>query len=150
MGNTIIPKITYSSSGDLLSIWTGLSKGGARIVTMKPDCSTFYAEKGQKCVGIYWYDAGRILLPLFRSGDLSEAVKYPELLVDYRRDSDTLVFGNRESVDRREPIASGLTAHLDHSGMANRFTLERAAATLLPCFQQPIDRDEKVGADKSE
>lgn len=150
MGKTINAKITYSSSGDLLSIWTGVSKGGARVVTMKPDCSTFYAKGGHECVGIYWYDAGRILLPLFENGDLSEAVKYPELFLDYCRETDTLVFGNRESVDRVELIASGLMAHLGQTGLANRFTLEKASTTLLPCFRRPIDRDGKVGADKPE
>ena len=144
MGNVKKAKFTYSALGDLLSIWVAVSKGGAKIVTMKPDCASFYA--GGKCVGVYWYDAGRILLPVLEQGDMSEAVKYPELLVDYCRETDVLVFGNREALVRDEEMAAGIIAHIDRAGLAARFTLENASAVLLPHFRHPIDRDDVVAA----
>ncbi len=136
MGNSIKAKITYSALGDLLSIWTGISKGGAQIVTMQPDCSSFYAREGQKCVGIYWYDAGSILLPLLERNDTSEADKYPELLVNYSRETDILAFGNRKTAARKEAMAPGIVSHIDPAGLANRFTMERASDILLPLLKQ--------------
>ena len=59
------------------------------------------------CVGIYWFDACRILLPVLERGDMSEVEKYPELLVDYCRETDTLVFGNREAVVRSQEMTGG-------------------------------------------
>lgn len=137
MGEITELDVGYSELGDLLSIWTKPPEGGAKVVTMKPDCSSFYAEG--KCVGVYWYDAGRILLPILTQDDISEAAKYPELLVDYCREADVLVFGNREAVARSEEMAAGFIAHIDRAGLVNRFTLEDASATLLPHFLHPVD-----------
>lgn len=139
MKNMTTLEITYSGSGDLLSIWgngKGLYKGSAQIVTMDPNCSSFYNSDGQ-CVGIYWFDAGRIALPVLERGDLSEVQKYPELLVDYCRESDTLLFGNRNPVIRSEEIVTGLTAHLGPNGLAQRFTLENVSDVLLYRFHNP-------------
>ena len=139
MGNITTPEITYSGAGDLLSIWgngKGPYEGSARIVTMDPDCSSFYNSDG-KCVGIYWFDAGRIALPVLERDDLSEVKKYPELLVDYCRESDTLLFGNRHPVIRSEEIVPGLTAHLGPDGLAQRFTLENVSDVLLYRFHNP-------------
>ncbi len=139
MKNMTTLEITYSGSGDLLSIWgngKGLYKGSAQIVTMDPNCSSFYNSDG-KCVGIYWFDAGRIALPVLERDDLSEVQKYPELLVDYCRESDTLLFGNRHPVIRSEEIVPGLTAHLGPDGLAQRFTLENVSDVLLYRFHNP-------------
>lgn len=139
MKNMTTLEITYSGSGDLLSIWgngKGLYKGSAQIVTMDPNCSSFYNADG-KCVGIYWFDAGRIALPVLERDDLSEVQKYPELLVDYCRESDTLLFGNRNAVIRSEEIVPGLTAHLGPDGLAQRFTLENVSDVLLYRFHNP-------------
>ena len=139
MKNMTTLEITYSGSGDLLSIWgngKGLYKGSAQIVTMDPNCSSFYNSDG-KCVGIYWFDAGRIALPVLERDDLSEVQKYPELLVDYCRESDTLLFGNRNPVIRSEEIVPGLTAHLGPDGLAQRFTLENVSDVLLYRFHNP-------------
>ena len=139
MKNMTTLEITYSGSGDLLSIWgngKGLYKGSAQIVTMDPNCSSFYNADG-KCVGIYWFDAGRIALPVLERDDLSEVKKYPELLVDYCRESDTLLFGNRNPVIRSEEIVPGLTAHLGPDGLAQRFTLENVSDVLLYRFHNP-------------
>ena len=139
-------RIDFSAVGDLLSIWAkGPSKGGAHYVTLKPHFDTFYldADATEKhCVGIYWFDACRILIPVLEQGDMSEVEKYPELLVDYRRESDTLTFGNHEPVVRSHEMAAGLTAHIDRRGLAGSFTLEDASAILLHHFRNPIDRDD--------
>ncbi len=140
MGEITKLDVDYSALGDLLSIWTRPPKGGAKIVTMMPDCSSFYAEG--KCVGIYWYDAGRILLPVLERDDMTEAAKYPELLVDYCRETDVLVFGNRERAVRSEEMATGITVHIGPAGLANRFTVGNASATLLTRFRHPIDQED--------
>ena len=143
-------RIDFSAVGDLLSIWgKGPSKGGAHYVTLKPHFDTFYldADATEKhCVGIYWFDACRILMPVLERDDMSEVEKYPELLVDYRRESDTLTFGNREPVVRSHEMAAGLTAHIDRRGLAGSFTLEDASAILLHHFRNPIDRDDYTPA----
>lgn len=139
MGNLTPPQITYSASGDLLSIWSqdqGPAQGTAQIVTMRPGISSFYTPAGQ-CIGIYWYDAGRIILPLLERDDPSEAAKYPELLVDYQRKSDALHFGNRQPAVSRRQIAPGLTAHLAPNGLAQKFTLENVSNILLSRLRRP-------------
>ncbi len=144
MGNLIDLDIDFSAIGDLLSIWTkGPSKGGGHYVTLRPHIDTFYldADAADKhCVGIYWFDACRILLPVLERGDMSEVEKYPELLVDYCRETDTLVFGRREAIVRSQEMTEGLTAHFDHTGLAGSFTLENASDILLRHFRNPIDQ----------
>jgi uncharacterized protein YuzE len=144
MGDVVKLDIDFSAVGDLLSIWirTGPTKSGARIVTMEPDISSFYTSD-KKLIGIYWFDACRILLPVLERGDMSEVEKYPELLVDYHPDTDVLVFGNREECVRSEDMAENLTAHIGQDGLVNRFTLENASVTLLYHFRNPIDKDDR-------
>ena len=148
MGNVIESRIDFSALGDLLSIWGKCpEKGGAEIVTMEPNISSFYLDADateKRCVGIYWFDACRILLPVLERGDVSEVEKYPELLVEYCGDTDTLTFGNREPVVRSHLMAPGLTAHFDHRGLAGRFTLENASEILLHHFRNPIDEDDST------
>lgn len=131
-----------------MSIWgKGPDKGGARIVTMEPNISSFYSDADaadKHCVGIYWFDACRILLPVLERDDMSEVEKYPELLVGYCRETDTLIFGNREAVVRSQEMTEGLTAHFDHSGLAGSFTMENASVILLRHFYNPIDKDSKA------
>ena len=145
--------IDFSAVGDLLSIWAkGPSKGGAHYVTLKPHLDTFYldADATEKiCVGIYWFDACRILLPVLERGDMSEVEKYPELLVDYCRESDTLTFGNQEPVVRSHKMAPELTAHIDRRGLAGSFTLENASDILLHHFRNPIDRGDNAASKKT-
>ena len=150
MGNLADLDIDFSEIGDLLSIWAkGPSKGGGHYVTLRPHLDTFYldADAAEKyCVGIYWFDACRILLPVLERGDMSEVEKYSELLVDYCRETDTLVFGNREAVVRSQEMTARLTAHFDHSGLAGRFTMQNASVTLLHHFYNPIDKDSRAKA----
>ena len=150
MGDSTDLNIDFSSVGDLLSIWArGPSKGGGYFVTLRPHIDTFYSDadaSDKHCVGIYWFDARRILSPVLEWGDMSEVEKYPELLVDYSPDADVLVFGNREESVRSEEMAEGLTAHLGPEGLANRFTLERASVILMRHFRNPIDRDDNAVA----
>ena len=145
MGDVVKPRIDFSALGDLLSIWvpTDPTKSGARIVTMEPDISSFYTPD-ERFVGIYWFDACRILLPVLERGDMSEVEKYPELLVDFCPDTDVLVFGNREESVRSEEMAENLTAHIGADGLADRFTLENASVILLPHFYNPIDKDSRA------
>ena len=146
MGKLTELDIDFSAGGDLLSIWTkGPSKGGGHFVTLEPHMDTFYldADAADKhCVGIYWFDAYRILLPVLERGDMSEVEKYPELLVDFCPDTDVLVFGNREESVRSQEMAENLTAHIGADGLADRFTLENASVILLYHFRNPIDRDD--------
>lgn len=140
--------VDFSAIGDLLSIWSKRpSKGGGHYVTLRPHLDTFYsdAEAADKhCVGIYFFDACRILLPVLEHGDMSEVEKYPELLVNYCQETDTLVFGNREAVVRSQEMAEGLTAHFDHRGLAGSFTMENASVILLHHFYNPIDKDSRA------
>ena len=142
MGDVAELRIDFSALGDLLSIWirVGPAKSGAEIVTMEPNISSFYTIADKRLIGIYWFDACRILMPVLERGDMSEVEKYPELLVDYRCESDTLTFGNREPAVRSHEMAAGLTAHIDRRGLAGSFTLENASAILLHHFRNPIDR----------
>ena len=150
MGNVAELDIDFSAEGDLLSIWirTGPSESGARMVTLRPNISSFY-KSDEKLVGIYWFDACRILLPVLERGDMSEVEKYPELLVDYSRETGTLTFGNQEPVVRSHKMAPGLTAHIDRRGLAGRFTLENASDILLYHFRNPIDKDDDTGDKKT-
>lgn len=144
MGIVIEPRIDFSALGDLLSIWgKGPDKGGAQIVTMEPNISSFYSAD-KRCVGIYWFDACRILLPVLDRDDMSEVEKYPELLVDYRRETDILVFGNLKDCVRTEEMAENLTSHIGRDGLANRFTMENASVILLHHFYNPIDKDSRA------
>ena len=149
MGKVEKLDIDFSAVGDLLSIWirTGPCESGAEIVTMEPNISSFY-RSDERFIGIYWFDACRILLPVLEHGDMSEVEKYPELLVDFCPDTDVLVFGNREESVRSEEMAKNLTAHIGIEGLVNRFTLENASVTLLHHFRNPIDKDDctPVGA----
>ena len=146
MGDLTDLDIDFSAVGDLLSIWVKRpSKGGGHYVTLRPHFDTFYLDADatiKDCVGIYFFDACRILLPVLERGDMSEVEKYPELLVDYCRETDTLVFGNREPVIRSQEMTEELTAHFDHRGLAGSFTMENASAILLHHFRNPIDRDD--------
>lgn len=144
MGDVAELHIDFSALGDLLSIWIliGPAKSGAHLVTFEPNISSFYTTADERLIGIYWFDACRILMPVLERGDMSEVEKYPELLVDYRCESDTLTFGNREPVVRSHEMAAGLTAHIDRRGLAGSFTLENASAILLHHFRNPIDRDD--------
>ena len=142
MGDVAELDIDFSALGDLLSIWirTGPSESGAQVVTLEPNISSFY-RADKKLVGIYWFDACLILMPVLERGDMSEVEKFPELLVNYHRETDTLIFGNREPVMRSHEMAEGLTAHYDWRGLAGSFTLENASAILLHHFRNPIDGD---------
>ncbi len=148
MGDVAELRIDFSALGDLLSIWkrTGPAKSGAHLVTFEPNISSFYTTADEGLIGIYWFDACRILMPVLERGDMSEVEKYPELLVDYRRESDTLTFGNREPVIRSHEMAPGLTAHIDHRGLVGSFTMENASAILLHHFRNPIDKDGYIPA----
>lgn len=146
MADIVKLRIDFSAVGDLLSIWVkGPSKGGGHFITLKPHLDAFYLDASaadKHCVGIYWFDACRILMPVLERGDMSEVEKYPELLVDYSLDTDVLVFGNREKCVRSEEMAEGLTAHIGPEGLANRFTLDSASVILLHHFRNPIDKDD--------
>ena len=140
MGDAVKLEIDFSALGDLLSIWASKvpDKGGARIVTMEPDISSFYSSH-RECVGIYWFDACRILLPVLERGDMTEVKKYPELVVDHFRETDTLNFGNREAVVGSQEMTPGLIAHFDLGGLACSLTMENASAILLHHFSNPVD-----------
>ncbi len=142
MGDAIKLDIHFSALGDLLSMWApdAADKSGARIVTMHPDISSFHSAEGQ-CIGIYWFDARRILLPLLERGNMAEVERYPDLLVDYCRETDTLTFGNREAAVISQEMSSELVVNFDHRGSVCSFTMGKASDILLHHFRNPIDKD---------
>ena len=54
------------------------------------------------------------------------------LLIEYRRDCDTLRLGNGGGVSRKQAVADTLSAEFDGDGGIVGFTLERAAKQLSP------------------
>ena len=137
-------QVSYSAMGDLLYIRKdGVPRdGGGRPITIRPDMTGFYRKDQRVCVGFDLLDARRILLPLLYENDMSGAADFPEFMVKYCRETDTLTIGNREESVRSEEMTEGLTAHLGPEGLANRFTLERASVILMRHFRNPIDMDD--------
>ena len=125
-------KIDYVATADLLSIWPGgPDSGGGYAVTFKPDFDTFYSEDDGKCVGVYLFDAARILLPQLTQEVAYVEFQYQELRGSYSREIDTLVIG-----DGTHPatgaMSDGIMAHYNDEGLAVSFTLKNVSQWLLP------------------
>lgn len=136
-------RVSYSAMGDLLYIRKdGVPcDGGGRPVTMRPDMTVFYRKDERTCVGFDLLDAARVLLPVLYQNDMSGAARFPELLVEYCRETDTLTVGNRKTSIRQEEMAENITAHVGDDGLVNQFALENASVILLHHFRNPIDKD---------
>ena len=126
-------KIAYTWQSDYLSVWNNL-KGPmkAHDITSSAIFTSFHSPNG-KCRGFDLFDAAQMLLPFFK-GEISNGELYNrELNAEYDAITDTLkLISNRHAPARSETIANGFTAHCAAPGWAIGFTLERAAATLMP------------------
>ena len=128
----ITVQIDYSVNGDLLWLGNGVpNTDSAQNVTFEPDFDAFFSVDG-KCVGVYLFDAARILLPPLTVDSTDVKFNFKELSGVYSRDTDTLTIGNGNAAASDREIAKGLTARYDDTDKVAGFTLERAAELLLP------------------
>ena len=125
-------EVDYVAKGDLLWLGNGIpNTDSAQNVTFEPDFDAFFSVDG-KCVGVYLFDAARILLPQLTLESPTVKFRFKELSGIYSRDADTLTIGNGNMAARSEEMAKGLAAHYDDTGEIVGFTLEQAGALLLP------------------
>ena len=128
----IAVEVDYAVKGDLLWLGNGIpNTDSAQNVTYEPDFDAFFSVDG-KCVGIYLFDAARILLPQLTLDSPVVKFRFKELSGAYSRNTGTLTIGNGNMAVSSEEMAKGLTAHYDETGEVIGFTLERAAELLLP------------------
>ena len=126
-------KIAYTWQGDYLSVWNNL-KGPVKAhdITSATILTAFHSPNG-KCRGFDLFDAAQMLLPFF-TREISKGELYNrELTAEYDAINDSLkLISNRHAPTHSETIANGFTAYCAETGWAIGFTLERAAATLMP------------------
>ena len=108
--------------------------GGAKPVTFEPDFDAFFSEDG-KCVGVYLFDAARILLSHLTANSPTVTFRYKELCGTYSGETDTLDIGNGKPAASTEEMAEGLVASYGENGRPVGFTLRNAANLLLPHLQ---------------
>ena len=129
-------EVDYIAKGDLLWLGNGTpNTDSAHNVTFEPDFDVFFSVDG-KCVGVYLFDAARILLPQLTVESPSVKFRFKELSGTYSRDADTLTIGNGNIAANNEEMAKGLIAHYDETGDVAGFTLEQAGVLLLPLLQK--------------
>ena len=130
-------EVDYAVKGDLLWLGNGIpNTDSAQNVTFEPDFDAFFSVDG-KCVGVYLFDAARILLPQLTLDSPTVKFHFKELRGAYSRDADTLTIGNGNMAASSEEMAKGLTAHYDDRGEVVGFTLEWARELLLPLLRMP-------------
>ena len=128
-------EVDYSAKGDLLWLGNGIpNSDSAQNITFEPDFDAFLSADG-KCVGVYLFDAARILLPQLNQNSPLVNFRIKELSGTYSRDTDTLTIGNGDRVTGTEEVAKGFTSHRDESGQIVGLTLEQAGELLLPYLQ---------------
>ena len=130
---SIAVEIDYEVKGDLLWLGNGVpNTDSAQNVTFELDFDAFFSIEG-KCVGVYLFDASRILLPqLTQESATAVKFRFKELRGVYTKETDTLTLGNGSAAANSEEIASGFTAHYGEAGNVVGITLERAAELLMP------------------
>ena len=125
--------VDYAASADSLSIWPrGPDSGGGYSVTFKPDFDTFYSRYDGKCVGMYLFDAARILMPHLTCDAASVEFQYQELCGSYSKETDTLVIGDGTHPAKGEAMSEDVVAHYNDEGLAVSFTLKNVSQWLLP------------------
>ena len=128
-------EVDYVAKGDLLWLGNGMpNTDSAQNVTFEPDFDAFFSVDG-KCVGVYLFDAARILLPQLTLESPAMKFHFKELNGIYFRETDTLTIGNGSMAARSEEMTKGLAAHYDEAGEVIGFTLEQARALLLPLLR---------------
>jgi len=148
--------IRYFSDTDTLSLWNGrpASEGGDLIATgalsvdddsdsvVTGDVIADYDSDG-RVVGFTIEHASELLLrPLARKGGQSDHLEVKGIYAGYgytlSMNNGTLsLCSDRERV-RSGEVAKYLTVHYDADGDAAGFTLERAAALLLPHLKDEV------------
>ena len=129
-------EVDYSAKGDLLWLGNGVpNTDSAQNVTFDPDLDAFFSAGGE-CVGVYLFDAARILMPQLTGDSSSVKFRFKGLNGEYCRESDTLTIGNGNLTTKSTEIADGLTAHYDETKKVSSFTIERAAELLLPLLRE--------------
>ena len=128
-------ELGYVANGDLLWLGNGMpTTGGAKPVTLEPDFDAFSSEDG-KCVGVYLYDAARILLMHLTANSPTVKFHYKELCGTYSRVTDTLDIGNGKPAASIDEMAEGLDVSYGDNGRPVGFTLRNAAGLLLHHLQ---------------
>ncbi len=131
----IAVEVDYIAKGDLLWLGNGSpNTDSAHNVTFEPDFDAFFSVDG-KCVGVYLFDAARILLPQLTLESPTVKFCFKELSGTYSRDADTLTIGNGNIAANSVEMAEGLIAHYGETGDVVGFTLEQAGALLLPLLR---------------
>ena len=129
-------EVDYSAEGDLLWLGNGVpNTDSAQNVTFAPDFDAFFSVKGE-CVGIYLFDAARILVPQLTRDSPTVKFQVNDLTGVYSRKDDALTIGNGKSTARIEEVADGLAAHYDEAGKVVGFTIDRARNLLLPILKK--------------
>lgn len=128
-------EVDYAVKGDLLWLGNGIpNTDSAQNVTFEPDFDAFFSVDGE-CVGVYLFDAARILLPQLTLELPDVKFHFKELSGTYSSDTDTLTISNGNMAARSEETAKGLAAHYDETGDVVGFTLEQAGLLLLPLLR---------------
>ena len=132
----IAVEVDYAVNGDLLWLGNGIpNTDSAQNVTFEPDFDAFFSVDG-KCVGVYLFDAARILLPQLTLDSPTVKFHFKELSGVYSRDADTLTIGNGNRAASSEEMAKGLTAHYNETREVVGFTIEWAGQLLLPHLEK--------------
>ena len=132
---SIAVEVDYVVKGDLLWLGNGIpNTDSAQNVTFEPDFDAFFSVDGE-CVGVYLFDAARILLPQLTLESPTVKFHFKELSGNYSSETDTLTIGNGNITSRSEEMAKGLAAHFNDMGEVVGFTLEQAGALLLPLMR---------------
>ena len=129
-------EVDYSVEGDLLWLGNGVpNTDSAQNVTFDPDFDAFFSVDGE-CVGIYLFDAARILMPQLARDLPMVKFQVNDLTGVYFREGDALTIGNGKSTAKSEEVAEGLAAHYDEAGKVAGFTIVRARNLLLPILKK--------------
>ena len=132
---SIAVDVDYAAKGDLLWLGNGVpNTDSAQNVTFEPEFDVFFSVDGA-CVGLYLFDAARILLPHLTLDSSTVNFRFQELRGAYFRDADTLSFGNGNMAASSGEVAEGLTAHYNETGKVVGFTLEKVRELLLPYLE---------------
>jgi uncharacterized protein YuzE len=98
-------------------------------------------DSGGRCLGIEFFDAAELLLPHLLPERFQKTGMIVNLVVEYRRETDTLFFHNGTPANHSEAVTEGWTAHYSTEsehieegeiGEVVGFTVRRASETLLP------------------
>lgn len=128
-------EVDYSAEGDLLWLGNGIPNiDSAQNVTFDPDFDAFFSAEGE-CVGIYLFDAARILVPQLTRDLPMVKFQVNDLSGVYSRKDDALTIGCGKATVETGEVAAGLTAHYDEAGKVVGFTIGGARTLLLPVFE---------------